>query len=132
MFCTGGIRCEKSTSFLKAEGFEDVYHLKGGILKYLENISPQESMWEGECFVFDQRVSVNAELEQGEYQQCFACRHPLSAEDLESPEYEQGVSCPHCFDPSDEARVAGLRERQRQVELAAERGTLHVGAAQND
>ena len=130
MFCTGGIRCEKASAFLLAQGFENVYQLDGGILRYLENIPASENHWDGECFVFDQRVSVNANLQQGEYQQCFACRHPLSADALKSSQFEQGVSCPHCFAGKDKQRVEGLRERQRQVQLAAERGDQHIGQAQ--
>ncbi len=132
MFCTGGIRCEKASAYLRAQGFDEVYQLDGGILSYLEHVVPDENRWRGECFVFDQRVSVNAELQEGVYQQCFACRHPLSETDLESPQFEQGVSCPHCFDPANGNRLAGLRERQRQVELADARGTAHVGATQGE
>lgn len=128
MFCTGGIRCEKSTAFLKQEGVEDVFHLKGGILKYLETVAPEESMWEGQCFVFDQRVSVGHGLVQGEYGLCHACREPVSAEDRASPLYEEGVSCPACHaSRTDEQRVR-YRERHRQELLAEARGVEHVGA----
>ncbi len=128
MYCTGGIRCEKSTAFLKAEGVEEVYHLNGGILKYLETVPEELSLWRGECFVFDQRVTVGHGLAMGSYQLCFACRRPVSADDLKSPLYEEGVSCPACYDErSDEQRVA-YRERQRQEELAAAQGRVHVGA----
>ena len=132
MFCTGGIRCEKASAYMLSKGFENVYQLDGGILKYLEHVDPDENRWEGECFVFDQRVSVDANLEQGQYQQCFACRHPLSERDLASVQFEQGVSCPHCFDVQDEARTENLRERQRQVQLAEERGTRHIGQPQQE
>ena len=127
MFCTGGIRCEKASALLLAAGFENVYQLDGGILRYLENVPAVDNQWDGECFVFDQRVSVNADLEQGEYEQCFACRHPLSVEEMKSPQFEQGVSCPHCFAGRDKQRLESLRERQRQVELAAARGEAHIG-----
>ena len=134
MFCTGGIRCEKASAYMLSQGFANVYQLDGGILKYLEHVDVEENRWEGECFVFDQRVSVNAELEQGQYQQCFACRHPLSVQDLASDEFEQGVSCPHCAseknDPKHDKRTESLRERQRQVQLAKQRGTQHIGQSQ--
>lgn len=128
MFCTGGIRCEKATAFLKAEGIEEVYHLKGGILKYLETVPPEESRWQGECFVFDQRVAVTHGLAQGSYQICHACRLPVAPDDRASSLYVEGVSCPACHDKRDEARRAGYAERQRQTELAAQRGQVHVGA----
>ena len=130
MFCTGGIRCEKASAYLKHEGFDEVYQLDGGILKYLERVEEAENRWQGECFVFDQRVSVNADLAQGEYQQCFACRHPLSEADMASSEYEQGVSCPHCIDAATSVRTENLRERQRQVALAEARGDQHIGKPQ--
>ena len=128
MFCTGGIRCEKSTAFLKAEGVDEVYHLKGGILKYLEEVPAPESLWQGECFVFDQRVSVGHGLVPGSYALCHACRRPVSAEDQAMPEYEDGVSCPACFAERTEYQRAGYRERHRQEQLAARRGAAHVGA----
>ncbi len=128
MFCTGGIRCEKSTSFLRQEGIEDVFHLKGGILKYLENVPEEESLYEGECFVFDQRVSVKHGLELGSYGQCFACRMPLSAEEMQSPDYVPGISCPHCIGERNEEQRARYAERQRQQQLAKKRGAAHVGA----
>jgi UPF0176 protein len=130
MFCTGGIRCEKASAYMLSQGFANVYQLDGGILKYLEQVDPDENRWQGECFVFDQRVSVNSDLEQGQYQQCFACRHPLSEQDLASDQFEQGVSCPHCVGAQDEKRTESLRERQRQVQLAEERGTQHIGQPQ--
>lgn len=127
MFCTGGIRCEKSTNYLLGEGIEDVYHLKGGILKYLEEVAPENSKWNGECFVFDSRVSVGHGLKEGDYELCYACRMPLVPEDFDRPEYEKGVSCHRCFHEHDEDRKERFRERQKQVELAAKRGTKHIG-----
>ncbi len=128
MFCTGGIRCEKSTAFLKQEGVEDVFHLKGGILKYLETVPEDESLWEGECFVFDNRVTVRHGLVEGSYGLCHACRNPISEEDRASDLYEEGVSCPHCHSERTEEQRASYRERNRQQRLAAERGVQHVGA----
>jgi UPF0176 protein len=128
MFCTGGIRCEKSTAFLKQEGVEEVYHLKGGILKYLETVPPEDSLWRGECFVFDQRVTVGHGLAQGTHQLCHACRRPVSPADRESPLYEAGVSCPACHATRSEEQRASARERHRQETLAARRGLAHVGA----
>ncbi len=127
MYCTGGIRCEKATAFMKQEGFEEVYHLKGGILKYLEEVPQDESLWEGECFVFDERVSVTHGLKEGEHRLCHACRHPLTPEDLASPRFEEGVSCPQCYDARTEADRARYRERQRQIALARKRGREHLG-----
>ena len=127
MFCTGGIRCEKSTSFLRAEGVDEVYHLKGGILKYLETVPEEESRWQGECFVFDERVAVGHGLKQGDYTLCRACRMPLDEEDRQSPDFSEGVSCPHCIGDRDEAQRARYAERQKQVELARKRGVGHVG-----
>jgi len=128
MFCTGGIRCEKSTALMKAHGFDDVVHLKGGILNYLEHVPAEESRWEGECFVFDQRVSVGHGLALGTYTSCHACRMPLSRVDIEHPAFEHGVSCPHCYDAKDEAQRARYAERQRQVEKAEAQGRAHIGA----
>lgn len=130
MYCTGGIRCEKSTAFLRAQGFENVYHLKGGILNYLERIKPEDSLWQGECFVFDNRVSVDHHLQPGRHDQCHACRRPLSAEQKQSPHYQEGVSCHHCIDEFDDERRAQFAERQRQVELAKQRGEAHIGKRQ--
>ena len=129
MYCTGGIRCEKSTSYLKSQGVEDVYHLKGGILKYLEDIPEADSRWQGECFVFDQRVSVGHGLEPGPYELCYACRYPITAADKASPEFEYGVSCPRCNGKHTPAQVARFRERQKQVTLSAARGEQHIGQA---
>ena len=127
MFCTGGIRCEKSTAYLKQQGFDEVYHLKGGILKYLEQISEADSLWEGECFVFDERVTVNHHLQPGQYSQCHACRMPVCPADRADARYEAGVSCPHCFERSSPSHRAGCRERERQVGLAKARGDAHLG-----
>ena len=127
MFCTGGIRCEKATSYLLQEGYEQVYHLKGGILKYLEEVDPASSRWEGECFVFDERVTVKHGLEPGTYAMCHACRMPLTPEELAHERYEAGVACPYCAGHHSEAQLAHLRERQHQVTLAAERGEVHMG-----
>ena len=127
MFCTGGIRCEKSTAYLKGQGFEEVYHLKGGILKYLEDVPKEESLWEGECFVFDNRVSVNHDLEAGSFDQCHACRHPVSLDDMQSAAYEAGVSCPHCIDTLSEKTRQRAVERQKQMTLAKKRGEHHIG-----
>jgi len=127
MFCTGGIRCEKSTAYLKTQGFEEVYHLQGGILKYLEKVPAEESLWEGECFVFDNRVAVNHDLKKGSYDQCHACRMPITEDDKSHINYAQGVSCHHCHDATNELQKERYLERQRQIELAAQRGEEHVG-----
>ena len=127
MFCTGGIRCEKSTAFLKEQGFDEVFHLEGGILKYLEEVPAENSMWDGECFVFDNRVSVGHGLEPGDYQLCHACRRPLSAEDRQHEQFEEGLSCHHCYDTVTEHQRQRFRERQHQLELAKERGEHHIG-----
>jgi UPF0176 protein len=127
MFCTGGIRCEKSTAYLKAEGFAEVYHLKGGILKYLEEVPEEDSLWQGECFVFDDRVTVNHQLLQGQYDQCHACRQPISDADKASRHYSPGVSCPHCIKRTSQTQRDRFAERQRQVRLAAGRGETHIG-----
>ncbi|MEC9342384.1 MAG: rhodanese-like domain-containing protein, partial [Pseudomonadota bacterium] len=126
MFCTGGIRCEKATALVKAEGFDDVFHLKGGILKYLEEVPEEESLWEGECFVFDNRVSVGHGLKPGPYDLCHACRHPISDEDKASPFYEPGITCPHCHDTMNAEQKARFAERQKQMDLAKARGEAHV------
>jgi UPF0176 protein len=128
MFCTGGIRCEKSTALMKMHGFDEVYHLEGGILKYLEEIPPEQSTWEGACFVFDERVSVGHGLQPGPHELCRSCRWPLGEQDKASPHYVKGVSCPHCHDQRSPEQKAQLAERQRQVELAEARGEVHVGA----
>jgi len=130
MFCTGGIRCEKATAYLKREGFEDVHHLDGGILRYLEDMPAEDSRWQGECFVFDERVAVGHGLAPGSHALCRACRMPVSAADRASPLYEEGVSCPRCHATRSEEQRAGYAERHRQAQLAAERGQAHVGAVQ--
>lgn len=131
MFCTGGIRCEKSTAYLKEQGFEEVYHLQGGILKYLETVPKEESLWEGECFVFDNRVSVNHQLEKGSYDQCHACRLPITDEDKSNEKYIQGVSCPSCYDKKTDLQRQRFAERERQVQLAKSRGEEHLGSDVN-
>lgn len=129
MYCTGGIRCEKSTAYLKQQGFSDVYHLKGGILKYLEQVAPEESRWQGECFVFDERVAVNQSLEKGSYDQCHACRFPITAEQMQHQHYQPGVSCPRCYGKHSEEQLQRFSERQKQMELAKSRGEEHIGIA---
>lgn len=132
MFCTGGIRCEKATAFVKGLGFDDVFHLKGGILKYLEETPVEDSRWQGECFVFDERVAVGHGLEPGSHSLCRGCRMPVSEADRASPLYVEGVSCPHCHATRDAETKARAAERHRQVELAAKRGAAHVGARYPD
>jgi UPF0176 protein len=127
MFCTGGIRCEKASSYMLEQGFDEVYHLQGGILKYLETVPEAESLWQGECFVFDQRVAVKHGLEVGEFDQCYACRMPLSPAELKSPQYTAGISCPHCYSSLTEEKKKSLTERQKQVILAKQRGEQHIG-----
>jgi len=129
MFCTGGIRCEKASSLMVGLGFEQVFHLQGGILKYLEKIPPAQSLWEGECFVFDQRISVGHGLKVGEYDQCHGCRHPVSPEDRLSSEFVAGVSCPHCYSKQSDERRARFAERQKQFELAHKRESVHIREA---
>ncbi len=121
MFCTGGIRCEKATSFLLRQGFSEVYHLKGGILKYLEEVSEDKSLWQGECFVFDQRVAIKHQLEMGSYDMCLGCGHPISEEDKVSIQYEEWVSCPYCYDQLTDEKVAKQREKKRQFLLQGKR-----------
>jgi len=127
MFCTGGIRCEKASSYMLEQGFEEVYHLHGGILKYLEEVPQEESLWQGDCFVFDQRVAVNHDLDRGDYEMCFGCRMPISEEDKKSPYYEEGVSCNSCYDQNDESKKRNLRERQKQIAIAKAKGRAHMG-----
>ncbi|KJZ21119.1 oxygen-dependent tRNA uridine(34) hydroxylase TrhO [Loktanella sp. S4079] len=127
MFCTGGIRCEKSTNFLMGQGVEDVYHLKGGILKYLEEVPQEQSKWDGECFVFDARVSVGHELKEGPHILCYACRRPILPEDRNRPEFEEGVACHQCAHETTEEDKGRFRERQKQIALAKKRGTHHIG-----
>ena len=127
MFCTGGIRCEKASSYMMKEGFDEVFHLQGGILKYLETIPEKDSLWQGECFVFDQRVAVTNGLKEGKYNQCFACRHPLSPEELLSKEYIEGISCSYCIKKTSVVKKNNLKERQKQIDLAKTRGEDHIG-----
>lgn len=127
MFCTGGIRCEKSTAYLKEQGFEDVYHLQGGILKYLEEVPKDQTLWKGECFVFDNRVAVNHDLEKGSYEQCYACRFPITEDEMQSEHYEEGVSCPHCYEKVTQEQKQRFSEREKQIQLAKQRGENHIG-----
>jgi UPF0176 protein len=128
MFCTGGIRCEKSTAYMKEQGFDEVYHLEGGILKYLEEVPKEETMWEGECFVFDNRVAVNHELEKGQYDQCHACRYPITDDEKLSIHYQQGVSCHHCIGKYTTVQRERFQQRELQMQLAKKRGEVHLGA----
>jgi len=127
MFCTGGIRCEKASSYLLGEGIEEVYQLEGGILKYLENISADQSLWEGECFVFDERVSIQHGLIEGNYSMCHACRMPIDDDDMKSKKYNEGISCPHCYGKNSEERKERFAERQKQIKLAKIRNEKHLG-----
>ncbi len=129
MYCTGGIRCEKSTAYLKKIGFDEVYHLKGGILKYLEEVPLSQSLWQGECFVFDNRVSVNHKLQKGAYALCNACRHPLSDNEIKSSSYQSGISCPYCISKTTSQQKERFKERQKQIKLARYRGQKHIGAS---
>ena len=131
MYCTGGIRCEKASSYMKTLGFDEVFHLKGGILKYLEVIPEEESLWSGECFVFDDRVSLVHGLEEGEYSLCYGCQDPVSPKDRNSDLYEAGVSCPSCYNTLSEQKKNNLREREKQFRLAQERGQFHLGDKSN-
>jgi len=128
MFCTGGIRCEKSTAYLKEQGFNEVYHLEGGVLKYLEEVPEAETMWKGECFVFDNRVSVNHQLEKGQYDQCHGCRLPITEEDKKSEKYMRGVSCHQCHDSLSEEQKQRFLEREKQICLSQQRGQTHIGS----
>ena len=132
MFCTGGIRCEKASSYMKSVGYDDVYHLKGGILKYLETVQESASKWNGDCFVFDQRVAVKHALEESDYDQCFACRYPITQDDKEHPLYVKGVSCHRCHNKMSEDQRARFAERQKQMALAKSRGEDHLGRKLND
>jgi len=129
MYCTGGIRCEKASAYMKQLGIDEVYHLRGGILKYLETIPQEESLWEGECFVFDERVGLGHKLVQGEYELCHACKEPVSAADRADPRFEKGVSCPRCASSFSDDQRQRFRERQRQITLAETRGEKHLGTA---
>ena len=127
MFCTGGIRCEKASSHLLEEGIEEVYQLEGGVLKYLEDISSDESLWEGECFVFDERVSIQHGLVEGNYSMCHACRMPIGDDDMKSKKYSEGISCPHCYAAHSKERKERFAERQKQIKLAKIRNEKHLG-----
>jgi UPF0176 protein len=127
MFCTGGIRCEKSTSLLLKQGFTKVYHLDGGILNYLEKVDADKSLWKGDCFVFDNRVTVDHQLEPGDYEMCHACRHAITDEDKLSPFYQEGISCPHCHDSLSEEQRARAAQRQKQVEISQKLDRKHIG-----
>lgn len=129
MFCTGGIRCEKASSYMLTEGFDEVYHLKGGILKYLEKVPVEEQKWDGECFVFDNRVAVDNKLNVGQYDMCHACRMPITEEEKLGEHYEQGVSCHHCHEKISDEQRAAFRERERQIQLSKARGEQHIGVA---
>ncbi|HEB28932.1 MAG TPA: rhodanese-related sulfurtransferase [Porticoccus sp.] len=132
MFCTGGIRCEKSTAYLKQQGFEEVFHLKGGILNYLEQVHEDESMWQGECFVFDNRVTVNHQLEKGDYDQCHACRLPITEENKQHANYQKGVSCHRCYGKHSDEQVKRYADRERQMNLAKQRGGTHIGSSMEE
>ena len=127
MFCTGGIRCEKASSFMKLDGFDNVYHLKGGILKYLEETPSNESLWQGECFVFDDRVSVQHDLSEGTYDMCHGCRMPITENDKKSKKYVRGVSCPNCFNKKTPKQVERYKNRQKQIDLAKSKNRKHIG-----
>ncbi|MBT8085767.1 MAG: rhodanese-related sulfurtransferase [Woeseia sp.] len=128
MFCTGGIRCEKASALMRDLGFSTVYQLQGGVLNYLQEVDGEDNRWSGECFVFDSRVAVDRDLSEGGYEQCHACRRPLSSADVASPDYREGVSCPHCVNQIAKERAGRLEERRRQVKLARARGEMHIGA----
>jgi len=133
MFCTGGIRCEKSTAYLKEQGFDEVYHLQGGILKYLEKIPEEQSLWQGECFVFDNRVTVDQDLKAGSYDQCHACRMPITEQEKTLDSYREGISCLHCYGKVSDQQKQRFAQRQKQVKLAKARGESHIGSvAQQD
>ena len=130
MYCTGGIRCEKASSLMKEEGFNEVYHLQGGILKYLERVEKEKSLWEGECFVFDDRVCLTENLEVGSYKMCFACRMPITKEEINDDRYEEGISCLYCYDKTTEEKKERFESRQKQIELSKLRGEKHIGGQQ--
>ncbi|MCG6199974.1 rhodanese-related sulfurtransferase [Psychromonas antarctica] len=128
MFCTGGIRCEKSTAYLKEQGFDEVYHLQGGVLKYLEEVPEEDTLWQGECFVFDNRVSLNHQLEKGLYDQCHGCRLPITEQDKRSEKYSEGIACHHCYDQLSDLQKSRFAQREKQIRLASERGEVHIGS----
>ncbi len=125
LFCTGGIRCEKASSYMLSQGFKEVYHLQGGILKYLEKVPAEKSLWHGECFVFDGRVTVAHQLQQGTYKLCYACQYPVSQQEMASPLYQEGISCPRCYESLTPKKRARMEERQRQIKLARARSQTH-------
>ena len=127
MFCTGGIRCEKATSYMKKEGFKNVFHLKGGVLKYFEDITTDQSKWIGECFVFDDRVSLDHNLDEGSYDMCHGCRMPITKQDKESKYFIKGVSCPACFASKTDEQKSRYMSRQKQIDLAKSRNENHIG-----
>ena len=129
MFCTGGIRCEKSTAYMKEQGFEEVYHLEGGILKYLEDVPKEQTLWQGECFVFDNRVAVDHDLKRGSYDQCHACRMPITEQEKALDTYAEGLSCLHCYGTVSDDQKQRFAQRQKQIELAKARGEEHIGNA---
>lgn len=129
MFCTGGIRCEKSTAYMKEQGFDEVYHLEGGILKYLEEVPKEQTLWQGECFVFDNRVAVDHDLKRGSYDQCHACRMPITEQEKTLDTYQEGLSCHHCFGTLTEEQKQRFSQRQKQMQLAKARGEEHIGSA---
>ncbi|MFT5234461.1 MAG: UPF0176 protein, partial [Candidatus Krumholzibacteriia bacterium] len=129
MFCTGGIRCEKATAYLRQEGFENVHHLQGGILNYLDKVPAEKSLWKGDCFVFDNRVTVDHDLNRGHYVACRSCRHALDPDDLNSPNFVEGVSCPYCFDQQTTEQHSRAAERQKQIELSQQTGRRHIGVS---
>ena len=128
MFCTGGIRCEKASSLMKAKGFNNIFHLQGGILNYIKKIDEEHSLWEGECFVFDDRVALNQNLEVGSYDMCHGCRMPITEEDKVSPKYNRGISCPNCFDSKTPGQQKRYADRLKQIDLAKKRGERHIGS----
>ncbi|MDA9623525.1 rhodanese-related sulfurtransferase [Rhodobiaceae bacterium] len=130
MYCTGGIRCEKASSLMKEEGFNEVYHLQGGILKYLEQVEKEKSLWKGECFVFDDRVCLTENLEVGSYKMCFACRMPITEDEINDDRYEEGISCLYCYDKTTEEKKERFESRQKQIELSKLRGEKHIGGQQ--
>ena len=128
MFCTGGIRCEKASNFLINEGYKNIFQLEGGIIEYLKKTKNKNKMWQGECFVFDERVSLNDKLEKGLYSQCFACRSAITYVDIESKYFKLGVSCPKCFKERSKKQKARYNERRRQMQIAKKKGIKHLGS----
>jgi len=127
MFCTGGIRCEKATNYVIKSGFKDIFQLEGGIINYLQKTKNTKKLWRGDCFVFDERVSINKVLEKGKYNQCYACRYPLTKQEMLSKSYIEGVSCPKCFDLKSDKQKRKYKERQKQINIAKKKGIKHLG-----